>query len=119
VSGRLRPCIVCGTPSRGARCPSHAGAQRSVRNSSAWQRVRAVAKARDGHACQHCGGSRGGLSVHHIVSLARGGTNELENLVTLCARCHARAEGRGLGSDRGREKLPRHTPPSVSQNVRL
>lgn len=34
--------------------------------------------------------------VHHRVPLSKGGTNDLSNLVVLCARCHGRAH-RGEG----------------------
>jgi hypothetical protein len=44
---------------------------------------------RDRHQCRRpgCGNTRF-LEVHHIVPRARGGGNDMENLVTLCAACH-------------------------------
>ncbi len=45
--------------------------------------------ARDGWQCQTpgCGRTRF-LEVHHRVPRARGGGNDLDNLVTLCSACH-------------------------------
>jgi predicted RNA-binding Zn-ribbon protein involved in translation (DUF1610 family) len=45
--------------------------------------------ARDGHRCRGrgCGGTRF-LDVHHVVPRDHGGSNDPENLITLCAPCH-------------------------------
>lgn len=52
-----------------------------------------LAKTRDKYQCQICGEvlpvSYGRLEVHHIVHRCKGGSDELENLVTLCDLCHA------------------------------
>ncbi len=52
-------------------------------------RVRREVLARDKHRCQApgCGRTRF-LEVHHIVSRQQGGSNNKENLMTLCASCH-------------------------------
>jgi 5-methylcytosine-specific restriction endonuclease McrA len=63
------------------------GASRPALNKSCWQKLRAQAKARDGHACRMCGGGMR-LQVHHIVRPQDGGSDALENLVTLCSPCH-------------------------------
>ncbi|MFX0202008.1 MAG: HNH endonuclease [Candidatus Hodarchaeota archaeon] len=51
------------------------------------------ARIRDNHRCQICGDvlpvPYGRLEVHHIVHRRKGGTNDLENLTTLCDLCHA------------------------------
>ena len=45
---------------------------------------------RDGFECRHCGKHDWrGLSVHHVVHLGRGGSDAVDNLVTLCGDCHA------------------------------
>jgi len=50
-------------------------------------------KIRDEQRCQVCGDRLpvpyGRLEVHHIVYRSKGGSDELENLVTLCDLCHA------------------------------
>ena len=43
---------------------------------------------RDGGKCVKCGASDN-LEVHHITHRADGGTDEGDNLITLCAKCHA------------------------------
>lgn len=44
---------------------------------------------RDGYACKHCG-TRKGLTVDHIIPLFLGGSDEMENLQTLCGPCNSR-----------------------------
>jgi hypothetical protein len=45
---------------------------------------------RDNYECQVCGAKKApqNLEVHHVISQARGGSDYLSNLVTLCIRCH-------------------------------
>lgn len=52
------------------------------------QRVRRA----DGFKCAICSSAGGKveLHVHHIVPLSKLGTNQVENLVTLCYLCHSR-----------------------------
>ncbi len=52
-------------------------------------RVRREVLARDKHQCQApgCGRTRF-LEVHHILARRQGGTNDPENLMTLCGSCH-------------------------------
>lgn len=42
----------------------------------------------DGWECQNCGSHRD-LTVDHIVPLAKGGTNDMFNLQTLCGTCNS------------------------------
>jgi 5-methylcytosine-specific restriction endonuclease McrA len=42
---------------------------------------------RDGWRCRHCGDSSG-LHPHHVVYKSHGGKDELNNLLTLCWKCH-------------------------------
>jgi hypothetical protein len=44
---------------------------------------------RDGEYCQHCG-ETSNLAVDHIVAIANGGGNDLENLQILCKSCNSR-----------------------------
>jgi DEAD/DEAH box helicase domain-containing protein len=71
-----------------------------------WQKQRDSARARDGYRCRHCNApEKPNLQhhVHHLTSFrsfgyARGQNknymqaNQLENLITLCASCHAAVE---------------------------
>jgi 5-methylcytosine-specific restriction endonuclease McrA len=51
--------------------------------------VRAAVLARDRHRCATPGcGSTSFLEVHHVTPRCEGGSNQAENLVSLCSRCH-------------------------------
>lgn len=54
------------------------------RQGSDFRHARQKALERDGHRCVDCG-KEGRLHVHHIEDPDN---HELDNLVTLCARCH-------------------------------
>lgn len=53
-----------------------------------WLAKREFVFARDGYACVYCGS--GGLELHcdHVEPVARGGSHEVENLVTACSICN-------------------------------
>lgn len=42
---------------------------------------------RDGWHCRHCNNSNG-LDPHHVIFAGQGGPETLDNLITLCRRCH-------------------------------
>ena len=57
-----------------------------------WQRLRKIALARDGEICVKClanGRVSRATHVDHIKAKATGGTDDLSNLQSLCAECHA------------------------------
>ena len=83
--------LPAGMRGRCARCakPQRSGSSRPEIDTAAWQKLRRAARLRDGNRCVRCGAS-GRLSVHHAVV----GSNLLDDLLTLCARCHGR-EHRG------------------------
>lgn len=49
--------------------------------------LRARIFARDGYSCVYCGATED-LTIDHLVSRALGGTNQLDNLQTLCRTCN-------------------------------
>ena len=59
----------------------------------AWERVRnersRLVFKRDEHCCSSCGSTEY-LEIDHIIPLARGGSNELDNLQILCRSCNRR-----------------------------
>ena len=55
--------------------------------------VRIVVYERDGHMCKRCGSSDD-LSVDHIVPQRHGGTDDYDNLQTLCRSCNSRKGAR-------------------------
>ncbi len=62
-------------------------------------RIRRAVLSRDRHRCQAPGcGRRHFLEIHHKKPRCRGGTDVLENLVTLCAACHRLHHRRGTFS---------------------
>lgn len=62
------------------------------RSPTFWPLYREECLKRDNYECRECGAEdqpgRFPLEVHHITPLYRGGTNQLENLITLCHKCH-------------------------------
>lgn len=72
-----------------------------------WARIRRRAYERDGYTCQRCArkcisrgdydGSNGEslIQAHHIDGYETPDDNALDNLITLCARCHGEVEGGG------------------------
>ena len=55
-----------------------------------FENVKMMVRARDNYTCQHCKGKKKDtkLEVHHIVFRSNGGSDEPENLITLCKTCH-------------------------------
>ena len=91
--------------------------------SKPWRKIRAVALARDNHLCQNClkrGRLRAAALVHHIAPLDERPDLglELDNLLSLCMRCHALSTGGGSAyayggqGDQGMRERRRgtHTP---------
>jgi 5-methylcytosine-specific restriction endonuclease McrA len=60
---------------------------RAQRYGAYWRIIRQAALERDGRRCACCG-SKKRLEVHHLT-YERAGHELLEDLVTLCQRCHA------------------------------
>jgi transposase-like protein len=66
-----------------------------------WRQRRLGVYARDNWTCQDCkkkcvskGDPKLKIACHHVIRRRDGGTDELSNLVTLCASCHMRREAR-------------------------
>lgn len=43
---------------------------------------------RDNYTCQCCKTKKGTLHVHHIIYRSNGGSDKMDNLITLCEDCH-------------------------------
>ena len=50
---------------------------------------------RDGWRCALCDSPKY-IQMHHAIPKSRGGSNEAQNLITLCSDCHALAHGTDL-----------------------
>ena len=104
----LKACAFPGCPTlfrgAGSYCPEHAKTEQrrynaTERTSEAkkrygyhWKKIRA--KFLNSHPfCEECrknGRYVIATEVHHILPLARGGTNSIDNLMPLCKPCHSR-----------------------------
>jgi len=58
---------------------------------------------RDSFKCQHCG-SKNKLEVHHIIYRSQGGTDDVNNLITLCHECHQEVHKGKIKIDRTKVK---------------
>jgi 5-methylcytosine-specific restriction endonuclease McrA len=56
-----------------------------------WLIIRKSVLQRDNFTCQKCG-SKDELVAHHLIPYRLGGSDDLENLITLCRKCHGREE---------------------------
>lgn len=75
------------------RCERHSTLRRLP--VEGWQKLRDVVFRRDGFKCRYCGEANTLLECDHVVPVSRGGSNELENLVTACKPCN-RSKGAKL-----------------------
>ena len=66
----------------------------------AWKKQRARVLKRDKGCCQQCGTNRKLLDAHHIIPPEQGGTDALDNLITLCRECHAKTLTYGFNAKR-------------------
>ena len=57
------------------------------------ENIRKAVILRDGCKCMECGKSNTVLEVHHIKPRRFNGSNTLDNLITLCSKCHQKTEG--------------------------
>jgi len=53
-----------------------------------WNSIRRQVYLRDSWTCQKCGKTHVKLFAHHKKHLAQGGSNNMDNLETLCRSCH-------------------------------
>lgn len=72
-----------------------------------FKNTNAMVLNRDGYKCQYCKGKHkdGKLEVHHIIFRSQGGSDEAENLITLCHTCHkALHDGKIKPNFKGKKK---------------
>ena len=53
-----------------------------------YENTRHAILARDNYQCQHCGAKSVALEIHHVKFRIQGGSDDPENLLTLCRKCH-------------------------------
>jgi transposase-like protein len=85
--------------SRGEKSPAWRGGQTPEETLRMqrweWRRRRAECYERDNWTCRDCGvkchhGVR--IAAHHVIPRRHGGSDDLDNLLTLCGSCHSRRE---------------------------
>jgi 5-methylcytosine-specific restriction protein A len=90
------PCLYCGVVSRGSACRDCRAAieakdpKRKERNKQydyEWHKLSRLARQLQPW-CSRCG-SKNDLTADHILSLANGGSNILENIMVLCRKCNS------------------------------
>ena len=90
-----------------------------IASGSSWDRIRKAVLARDSYTCRSCR-RKDNLIVDHIVQLSQGGTNNLENLQTLCKYCHEKKDNRkifGESFNHDSNYGSRATPSSTVQSI--
>lgn len=78
----------------------------------AWQKSRKQALKRDGYLCIPClhnGRPTTATEVDHIISRENGGTNDLDNLQSICSDCHKHKTQVEAAEAQGRTYRPRVT----------
>ena len=83
----------------------HWGYQKGI--NYGFENTKAMVLNRDGYKCQCCKGKHkdSKLEVHHIIFRSEGGSDEAENLITLCHTCHkALHDGKIKPNFKGKKK---------------
>ena len=57
---------------------------------SEWHKTRSLILVRDNFTCKSCKKRQKRLHVHHLIPRMYGGTEDFDNLITLCNKCHIR-----------------------------
>jgi hypothetical protein len=53
-----------------------------------WETIKRYVFSRDGYRCQYCGEAGGLLEVDHVKAHSKGGSSDIDNLVTACKSCN-------------------------------
>jgi hypothetical protein len=63
---------------------------------SKWEAIRSAVFERDGYTCQYCGAVSETLHCDHVHPKSKGGSDEMDNLVTACGPCNLSKGNRTL-----------------------
>lgn len=58
------------------------------------ENIRKAIIIRDNNTCKMCGKKKGVMEVHHILPKRLSGTDSIDNLITLCHKCHKKVTKR-------------------------
>ena len=70
--------------------PGVSGMEYQHGDAEGFYNVKSAVLSRDNYTCQICGEKHTQLEVHHIRFRKDGGSDRMDNLVTLCKDCHAK-----------------------------
>ncbi len=56
------------------------------------EEIREEVLKRDNYQCTICGTNQKRLCIHHLVPVRLGGTDDLDNLTTVCDSCHIKLD---------------------------
>ncbi len=86
------------------------------KNSTHWKKLRLMILNRDGWSCQYCGEvERSEMTIDHIIPIARGGTDEPENLISACKRCNYSKQDKVVGDPNRAVFFERHSTATSSR----
>lgn len=92
-------CCVCAHPvPKGRRHWCSEECVKRYRDDQDWGYIRQRVIQRDENECQKCGLKlkRDRKTIHHIIPVEKGGTNQLDNLILLCESCHLKVHGKEI-----------------------
>lgn len=92
----------------------------SVEKDSLPEKVRFKVLERDDCTCQNCGATldTSHLHVHHRIPRSEGGSHDVENLETLCRRCHVHEHKVGVSEYAAAfEKVLQDSPVVTSRDL--
>ena len=78
----------------------------------AWKKQRLLVLKRDGYVCHYCG-NPGANEADHIIPKAKGGGDEMDNLVACCRSCNLRKGKKSQAFFLS----PKSTPPVFISNL--
>jgi 5-methylcytosine-specific restriction endonuclease McrA len=111
----LTHCLGCGALTSDSYCRRcNWRVRRRINTGWEWGQLRAAVHRRD-RVCVRCGSTHD-LQVHHRIPLVDGGSNELDNLELLCARCHRQVGA--MASTGPTYQLPEDKGPSGDAGLR-
>lgn len=66
------------------------------RNLKLWKRISNDVFERDNYTCCYCGKKGGILEADHIIPFSKGGSDNLDNLVTSCRKCNRQKKDKSV-----------------------
>ncbi|NJL03387.1 MAG: DEAD/DEAH box helicase family protein [Chloroflexaceae bacterium] len=108
--------LLRGAQSASIITPQAAGAGETYYPTELDAQTKAQVKRRDGNMCLCCGSERN-LQIDHIIPVYKGGTNDLDNLQTLCKTCNTH---KGISEMRFRhQRTSLITPPTAFPALKM